>query len=228
MARDRRPRDDDDFDDDQPRRAPRRRPRDDDDFDDEPARPPRRATKPDNTVKVLAVVGGVLLGIAVVCSGAAFLVYRSVARGVSDAQQKAQQDMTKMAVEQQKVMNQEMAKAGDAMQQRQVDRVNSDKAKATAAAEAFLQEVNGGRAGAAYRMLSADYRRRTTEAEFAKLLAAGSAGRGSSFPVKADLFAPDSGTTYTFEVWAGSQTVKLTAIKENGAWAIDAFTVTGK
>ena len=220
MARDRRDRDDDDFDDDRPRRAPRRRPRDDDDFDDDrPRRAPRRRRDDDDddfdevarprakpaggntAVKVLGIVGGVLLVIALICAGLIFMVYRGVARGFDNMQQQQKQHEAAAA--------------------------NTDKGKATAAAEAFMQELKGGRANAAYRLLSADYRRRTTEAEFAKLVAADSAGMGSSFPVRADLFAPDTGTTYIFEVWAGSKTVKLTVIKEDGKWVIDVYNATG-
>ena len=201
MARDRRDRDDD-VDDDRPRRAPRRRRDDDDDDFDEVARPRAKPAGGNTAVKVLGIVGGVLLVIALICAGLIFMVYRGVARGFDNMQQQQKQHEAAAA--------------------------NTDKGKATAAAEAFMQELKGGRANAAYRLLSADYRRRTTEAEFAKLVAADSAGMGSSFPVRADLFAPDTGTTYIFEVWAGSKTVKLTVIKEDGKWVIDVFTVTGR
>ncbi len=219
MARDRLPRDDDDSDDDRPRRAPRRQPRDGDDDNDfeETPRPRAKPAGGNTAVKVLAILGGVLVVITLICGGLIFMVYRSVARGFNDVQQQMQQDMQKNA-----------ARRGEEQKQQEAAAANSDKVKATAAAEAFIQEVKGGRAGAAYRMMSADYRRRTTEAEFAKLVAANSAGKGSTSPVRADLFAPDSGTTYTFEVWAGFKTVKLTAIKENGAWAIDVYTVTDR
>ena len=139
-----------------------------------------------------------------------------------------QQDMAKKAVERQKVMDQEMAKAGDAMQKRQADRMYPDKVNAATAAEAFVQEVKGGRAGAAYQKLSVGYRARTTEAEFAKVVAANSAGMASTRRVEADIFAPDTGTTFTFALWAAGKTVRLTAIRENDAWAIEQFTVTAK
>ena len=226
MARDRRDRDDDSDDDDRPRRAPRR-PRDDDDFE-EVARPRAKPAGDNTAVKVLAIVGVVLVALTLICSGVIFMVYRSVARGVNDAQQQAQQDMTRMAAEQQKVMNQELVKAGNDMQQRQAEAANSDKAKATAAVAAFMQEIKGGRAGAAYLMMSAEYRSQTTQAAFAELLRANATDLNRTFAPRADFFAPEAGTTYAFDISAGFKKTKVTAIKEDGKWVIDVFTVTGR
>ncbi len=203
MARDRNPRDDDD-EDDRPRRP--RRPRDDDD-DDEDDRPrkPRRKPKADNTVKVLLILGGVLVVVALICSGTAYGIYRSLARKVADAQKQFEADMAKQAAED-----------------------DSDKGRATVAVEAFVAELEAGRTTAAYALTSAGYRRRTTEAAFAATVRPIAADLPDATPVLANEFAPDTGATYTFEIWAGTKAVKITAVKEGGKWAVDAFTVTAQ
>ena len=221
MARDRR----DDDDDDRPRRA--RRPRDDDDDDDRP-RSARRKPKADNTVKVLLIVGGVLVVLVLICAGVGLTVYTSIARGVGNAQQKAQQDFTKMAEQQQKEMNKSMDQMGEDVRKRQTDAANSDKAKATEAVAAFLQEVKGGRAAAAYRLMSAEFRQRTTEAAFAEFLRANAAQINNTFPPHADIFAPDTGTTYAFDISTGFKKTNVTAVKQDGKWVIDVFTVAGR
>ena len=221
MARDRR---DDDDDDDRPRRA--RRPRDDDD-DDRP-RSARRKPKADNTVKVLLIVGGVLVVLVLICAGVGLTVYTSIARGVGNAQQKAQQDFTKMAEQQQKEMNKSMDQMGEDVRKRQADAANSDKAKATEAVAAFLQEVKGGRAAAAYRLMSAEFREKTTEAAFAEFLRANATDISRTFPPHADIFAPDTGTTYAFDISTGFKKTNVTAVKQDGKWVIDVFTVAGR
>ena len=222
MARDRR---DDDDDDDRPRRA--RRPRDDDDDDDRP-RSARRKPKADNTVKVLLIVGGVLVVLVLICAGVGLTVYTSIARGVGNAQQKAQQDFTKMAEQQQKEMNKSVDQMGEDMRKRQTDAANSDKAKATEAVAAFLQEVKGGRAAAAYRLMSAEFRQKTTEAAFAEFLRANATDINNTFPPHADIFAPDTGTTYAFDISTGFKKTNVTAVKQDGKWVIDVFTVTAR
>ena len=227
MARDRTPRDGDDDEDDRPRRA--RRPRDDDE-DDEDDRPrsARRKPKADNTVKVLLIIGGVLVVVVLICAGVGLTIYTSIARGVGNAQQKAQQDFTKMAEQQQKEMNKSMDQMGEDVRKRQTDAANSDKAKATEAVAAFLQEVKGGRAAAAYRLMSAEFRQKTTEAAFAEFLRANATDINRTFPPSADIFAPDTGTTYAFDISTGFKKTNVTAIKQDGKWVIDVFTIAAK
>jgi len=232
MARDRRDRrdddDSDDSDDARPRRPARRRPRDDDDSDDAP-RPARGAAKPDNTVKVLLIVGGLVLTLVLICAGVVLIIYNSVARGFGAAQQKAQQDMTKMAEQQQKEMNKVFDKAvgkmDDDMKKSKSDEANSDKAKATAAVVAFMQEVKGGRAAAAYQMMSPEYRQKTTQATFTELMQANAGDLGRTFTPRADFFSPETGTTYPFDLSIGFKKITVTAIKQGGQWVIDVFTV---
>src|SRR5262245_39864244 len=56
-------------------------PRRSDDYDDYDDRPPRRKSGGDagsTAVKILAVIGGVILGIVLICSGSIFLFYYSM------------------------------------------------------------------------------------------------------------------------------------------------------
>lgn len=226
MARDRTTRDDDD-EDDRPRRA--RRPRDDDE-DDEDDRPrsARRKPKADNTVKVLLILGGVLVVVVLICAGVGLTIYKSIARGVDDARSKTQVDFNKLAEENMKQHNKNVDKMLDDQQQRQQKAANADKVKATEAAAAFMQEVKGGRGAAAYRMTSAEFRGRTSEAAFEAMVRDNAPALAKSVAPHADIFAPESGSTYAFSIWAAFQTVNVTAIKQDGKWVIDVFTVTGR
>ena len=224
MARDRR---NDENDDDRPRRA--RRPRDEDEDDDDRPRSARAKPAGGNTaVKVVLIVGGVLVVITLICAGVGLVIYKSIARGVDDARAKTQVDFNKLAEENMKQHNKNVDKMLDDQQQRQQKAANADKVKATAAAAAFMQEVKGGRAAAAYALTSADFRGRTTEAAFAALVRDNAPALAKSVAPQADIFTPESGSTYAFSIWAGFQTVNVTAIKQDGKWVIDVFTVTGR
>ena len=210
-----RDRDDEDYD-DRPRRPARRRPRDGD-------RPRRGTPRPDNTVNVLLVVGGVVVALALVCGGVAIYVYSSIARQIDATKNQMLADQAKLAAEQQRVANEEMSKSMAAARQAAV---NSDKTKATEAVAAFMQEVKAKRPAAAYRMLSAEYRGRTTEADFAAFLAANATHFERPFPPQADPFAAETGSTFTFNVNpVARKRFTLVATKEGGKWVVDSLTV---
>ena len=212
MARARRISDDDD--DDTPPR--RRRPRDED-YDDD--RPRRRKPAKDQTPKVLLILGGVLVVVLLICCGTVLYIYNSAARGVNQVQRQMQQDL-----------RDDLAKAQERQAKDRAAReqaaANSDKAKATAAVNAFLAEVRGGRADAAYQLTTPSYRQRVGEREFARLLEKEAQALSRGMPtVSANLLDPDSGSTYSYEIWAGFSTVRVTAVGEGGRWAIDRFAV---
>ena len=48
---------------------------------------------------------------------------------------------------------------------------------------------------------------------------------GRTFPPGADLFAPETGSTYAFDLSIGFKKITVTAIKQGGQWVIDVFTV---
>jgi len=226
MARDRRDRDDDDDDDERPRRPARRRPRDDDDEDDDAPRPARRPAKSDNTVKVLLIVGGVVVVLALVCGGVTVYVYSSIARQIGVAQNQLVAEEAKIAAEHQRARDVEIAKIGEDHRKERAAAVNSDKTKATEAVAAFMEEVKAKRPAAAYRMLSAEYRRKTTEEAFAAFLAANATHFARPFPPQADPFAAETGSTFTFNVNpVARKRCTVVATKEGGQWVMDSFTV---
>lgn len=222
--RDRRDRDDDeDFDDDRPRRPPRRRPRDDD--DDRP-RPGRGRPRADNTVKVLLIVGGVVVALALVCGGVAVYVYSSIARQIGVAQNQLVAEEAKIAAEHQRARDAEIAKIGEDHRKERAAAVNSDKTKATEAVGTFMQDLKASRTAAAYRVMSAEYRRTTTEAAFGAFVTANATHLNSHFPPKADPFTVETGTTYTFNVnTTGLKRCTVVAILEGGKWVMDSLTV---
>ncbi len=237
MARDRRPRDDDDFDDDRPRRAPRPRPRDDDDDDFEEADRPRPRPAGSNTaVKVLAIVGVVLLGITLICSGACFLVYRSIARGVEETQQRLAQaaaESQKRAEESRKEAEKQALldapKREAERKKREADEAATDKAQATVAVQAFMFELKGGQTAAAYQSTTTAFQARVTEAAFeAMVKPPGVALNFNVMMVRPDHFAPSSGRSFTYEIWLVTRTAKVTAVKQDGQWRVDQFTVAAK
>ncbi len=202
MARARRPDDEDDDDfDDRPRRPRGRR------ADDDRGRPP----PPSNAPKILLIIGGVFVALTLICGGVALYIYNSIAKGINQVQQdmhqKVQQNLDEMREEEK----------------------NADKPKATAAVSAFFQEVRGDRLAAAYQMTSSDYRKRVPETEFGELVAANAKNlKSGHLNVVPDVFAPNKGTTYAYEIWVGFATANVTAVNENGKWVIDRFTIANR
>ena len=102
--------------------------------------PPPESGGGNTAVKIIAIIGAVLLGIAVVCGGVVYYLVYSVKKGVSSLQEQITQEMEK--------------------QKKQ--RENSNKTKAQKVVDAFMQELKGNRIEAAYQMTTAAYQKRVS------------------------------------------------------------------
>lgn len=94
---------------------------------------------------------------------------------------------------------------------------------------AFVLEVRGGHTATAYQLTTPEYRQRVTQSAFDATAASCGPGLGVGL-VEAGFFAPDTGSTYSFDIWAGiaagrETTVKVTAVRQGHHWLVDQFTV---
>lgn len=107
------------------------------------------------------------------------------------------------------------------------DDENSDKGKATKAMEQFVAELKADRADAAYKLTTADHRKRVSPDEFKKQARALGGPDSGHLNMRADFWAPASGGTYSFDGnGAWGLTVKLTVVKDGERWLVDRLTVT--
>ena len=184
-----------------------RRFRDDDYEDDEDEPMPRRPRGNGQTPKVLAILGGVFVAIVAICCGAGLYVYTLTMKAANEVQQNQREDLER---------------ARDKRARDEANAANADKGRATAAVNAFLAEVRGGRLDEAYALTSAGFRKRVSEPEFARLVEANAGTFRGGFPtVEPSLFDPDEGATFSFEKRVGLSVVRLTAIRVGNVWVID-------
>jgi hypothetical protein len=188
------------------------RPRRRDDYDDGD-RPRRRPPPPpesgggNTAVKIIAIIGAVLLGIAVVCGGVVYYLVYSVKKGVSSLQEQLTQEMEKQKKRQE----------------------NSNKTKSQKVVDAFMQELKGNRIEAAYQMTTAAYQKRVSLDELRELVKKNAATLQSGPPLRPNLFDPDTATTYVFSATAavagGFVKISLTIVAEGEGWKVDQLSV---
>jgi len=193
----------------------RNRPDDYDDRDYDDDRPARQTSGGGGSaVKIIAIIGGVLVALFVVCGGLIFGGCYLMHRSVQNMQSQMVGQLDKMQADNEKRM--EAAK-------------NSDKSLSKVAAEKFLAEVKAKRYDAAYQLTSQSYRKGTTRKEFQDYVTKHYDALIATSPMQEDFFAPDSGTTYVVTKKgrdAGAFVdVKLTMIKEGGGWKVDQINV---
>jgi hypothetical protein len=221
-----------------------------DDYD----RPRRRpAPEPDSgsstAIKIIAILGGVIVAISLVCGGVAYYVLYSVKQGaervgdgVADVIEKQQQQF---ALEQQRIqkqMEEDQKKAQERFIQEEKERKEqlakdqqerkqklADKAKATAFANTFLGEVKAGRTAQAYAMTSAGYQRRVSQEQFAEQLRDNANNlkgigtfRDRSVGFEQD-FEPPFSYNETSVGKGGFIKVEVTVAKEGDGWKVDQF-----
>jgi len=195
------------------------RPRLNDDYDefddrDEGQRPMPDVSKGMSTVTIVAIVGGVVLTIALMCGGLAFYAIHSVFKTAEGFQDKVAEQFEKIQKEQEK--------------QRE-EQENSDKEKSRQFANTFVQELRGKRGEAAYAMTTAAYQKRVSLEQLKELMTKQAAVLGRFTGFFADVLAPNKGTAFTFSetIAAGGKPRKLsvTAVKEKEAWKVDQLAV---
>lgn len=222
------PRRDDDEDDDfedRPRRRddrPRRRRDEDDDRD-----PPERRSGTSTGTNVALIIGGVILGIFLICGGVSLYIYMSVKRGVQEVQAKLAADNERMRVEGEK--NRKEQETKDAAKKEQEK--NSDWGKAKVAADSVMQSVKGRRYEALHEGATAAFQKRLTVEQLKKLIDDNAEHLDSFRAFEKDWGQEPSltGTTYTYTnrlmTARGFKTVKVTMVSEKGEWKLDQFLV---
>ncbi len=201
-----------------------RRRYDRDDYDDEFDQPRRNWPEPvesggNTAVKIIAILGAVVLGVALICGGLVYYVFYSVKKGVSTLHEQLSAEVEKQKEQMQKEM-----------QKRQQERENSNKAKSEKFVAAFLQEVKGGRAEAAYAMTTVDYRKRVSLEQFRELLQKNADVLRRVPRLLAGGLDPDTATTFRYEATTlrgggGFVKVGVTVVKEGEEWKVDQLTV---
>jgi hypothetical protein len=170
-----------------------------DDYDDEdrPRRRRRAGSDPGNTtVKVIAIVGAVVLGILVVCGGLAAVAVYAVSQAVSNVSTNMQQ----------------FVKEASRWQEAQ------------AAAEAFLRDVRQNDFDRAYQATSKAYRERTSRKALEEYVAQRPAIRSLNAMLMPQ--GPGFGSkrvTFKFTEPAAGRlvNVRLVVVEEDGGWKID-------
>jgi hypothetical protein len=195
------------------------RPRLSDDYDDFDDTPPGRRPVPDlssgmSSVKIVAIIAGVVLALALMCGGIGFYAIYAFQRTAEGFQEKIGEQMEKMRKEQER---------------QQKEQENSDKEKSRQFANDFVQELRGGRAEAAYARTTAAYRKRVSLEQLKGLMASQAKALQRFTGFFADPLAPDKGTTFSFTetVLAGGKqrVIRVTAVKAKEAWKVDQFAV---
>jgi hypothetical protein len=183
-----------------------------DDFDE--PRPPRspheEASGGMSAVKIVAIVGAVVLTIALMCGGIAiYAIYAIIKTGENVAQQieKIQKDQEKLRQEQE----------------------NSDKEKSRQFANGFVQQLREKRAEAAYAMTTAAYQKRVSLEQLKEVMLKQAAVLKQFTGFLADVLAPDKGATYSFNETIRHEgkprKLSVTAVKQKEAWKVDQFSV---
>ena len=189
----------------------RRRP--DDDDDDYEDRPPRKRPSSDGggtAVKVLAVIGAVLLGVALVCGGIiAYLVYVA---------NQARQEMMQQ-------LNQQMDKMREEQAKQQAEAAQTDRGQASKFADSFLREIRDNQLDTAYQATTADYQKRVSRKDFEALVARSAGLKWFAPGFEAGPNEPVAGNRFVFrftapadgKIWHPS----LTVVKDGLNWKVD-------
>lgn len=201
--------DDDDFDD-----RPRSRRSDEEDDEDDDERPRRRRSSSKKSggtsaVTILLILGGVFLGIVLICGGVGVYFYTTVARAVVVKQQQ-------VAVQQQQVATQ--------AEQRVKAEENTDQGRAKKVVDQWVSNVTKSQFSEAYALTSPNYRSKVSQAEFTALLKplAGEFSTIAPSVVLEEPFAAKTGTAFGFKLfWTGTQDVNFQVKNDNGNWQID-------
>jgi hypothetical protein len=195
------------------------RPRLRDDYDDDrgdygDSRPPPDISSGMSTVKIVAIIAGVVLCVALMCGGLAFYAIHSVFSTAEKLQERVVQQVEKIQKEQERL---------------QKEQENSDKEKSRQFANGFVQELRGQRGEAAYAMTTAAYQKRVSLEQLKELMARQAAVLRRFSGFFADVLAPNQGATFTFSdsIARGGKQHKLsvTAVKEGAGWKVDRFAV---
>jgi outer membrane murein-binding lipoprotein Lpp len=222
---------------------PRRDDDEDDDLDDRPRsrddRPRRRREEDDDReapvgrsgsstgTTVALIIGGVILGIFLICGGISLYIYMSVKRGVQEVQAKLSADMERMRVEGEKNRIEQEAK--DAAKKEQEK--NSDWGKAKVAADGIMQSVKGRRYEAIHEGATAAFQKRVSIEQLKKLIDDNAEHLDNFRAFEKDWGQEPSltGTTYTYTnqlmTARGFKTVKVTMVMDKGEWKLDQFLV---
>jgi hypothetical protein len=202
----------------------------DDDYD-EYDRPRRDRPEPvdsggNTAVKIIAILGAVVLGIALICGGLVYYVVYSVKKGVSTLHEQLSAELEK----QKDRMQEELQKQREQTQQELQKRENSNKVKSQKFVALFLQELKAGQAEAAYQMTSAAYQKRLSLEQFRQWLQKNAEVLRRVPILQAGPFDADTATTFRYEattlgMGGGFVKVAATVLKEGEEWKVDQLAV---
>jgi hypothetical protein len=226
--------------------------RDDERYSEEPGRRPPRpiARQSDNNlaVKILAIIGGVLVVVVLVCGGLAY----SALSSFKQSKQRMEDDFAKVVEKQQEAFEREQKRIWERQEKEEQERRErrekeeqerkeqqdkaleqrnekiEEKRKATQLANSFIADAKAGRNADAYAMTSAAYRKRVSQEQFAELtreyantLRAMQSFR-SQVIIEQDLDPPFAYSD-TKPTRGGFLKVEVTVVKEGDAWKVDRF-----
>ncbi len=188
---------------------PRRR----DDHDDYDDRPPHRNSGSDAgsiAIKILAIIGGVILGIVLICSGSIALVYYGMFSLMGRMQDERQVRADKMRDE-----------------AAQNPAPKTEREEAEQFAESFLKVVREGRLDDAYQSTTPDYQKRVSRKEFTAFVDDNPAVKWPQPMFDHAFDRPDGGARHEFRFRAPDRgkipEFKLVVVKEGLNWKIDDF-----
>ncbi len=219
---------------------------------DDRDRPIRRTPQDGGSlaVKILAIIGGVLVVVVLVCGGLAYYVISSIRQGAQQVGEnfskvveqqrgqfeRAQQQMKQKIEEDQKKAQERLEKDEQERKQQQARALRernekiAEKRKATQVANAFLREAKAGRVAEAYAMTSAAYRKRVSQEQFAELTREYANTLQALNPFRDAVLAdqdliPPFTYSQTQAVRSGFIKVEMTVVKEGADWTVDQFDI---
>ncbi len=235
------------------RRSRRDDDRDDDRHDDrEPMRRPAPESGGSSAVPILAIIGGVLVVVLLVCGGLGFYIFYSVQQGArqvgntfAKTVDKQQEQFGKLAEKQQeqfakavekmekeRQQEEEQRKKEQAQEKKERDKKAADRRKAMQLANNFIADLKTNQTAEAYAATSAAFRKRTSQEQLAQQARehADALNRMSSFR-DLGFYLPDQDLNppYTFSdtkpTFGAFIKVEVTVVKEDDAWKVDRWIV---
>jgi hypothetical protein len=221
------------------------------DRDRDPPRQPPAESGGSSAVPILAIIGGVLAVLLLVCGGLVWYVLYSVNQAskqvtgtFAKVAEKQQEQFGKMAEKQQeqfaKAVEKEQEKARKEEKERKEQQARSEeerreklaeKRKGLKFANSFISEAKAGRTEEAYAMTTAAYRKRVSEKQLAELTrkyanTLRGMGRFRDLDVLEQNLDPPFNYTDKRPV-GGREWVKVevTVVKEDDDWKIDKFSI---
>ena len=170
-----------------------------------------------SAIKIVGIVGGAVVVFGLIICGLIYYAFYPAKKGLAQINDDLQKQTQILQADMQ-----------HDLENRKLEEQNGDKAQATKAANAFLQEIKGRRFDTAYEMTTEKYKSRVPKVKFRALITEFGKEIGRVIQFRPDLAAENVGDTFTFKetiIRNGLLKLTLALVKDDGKWKVDELAV---